>query len=165
MPITLYLVLSIELLIVSYLDLRTKKISNWWSLLNIINCFYFYTFYPTTFKFSWQIFLIFAGLLGVGFILFSLRIMGGGDAKFLSTFFLQIPYHLHHLTLYYLLVSTVVAAAGLLIFKMMKQKELVYTMWKTRDISFMKSFLGTKFSYAPVILLSWVLLGISGHLA
>ncbi|MCO4753808.1 MAG: prepilin peptidase [Bacteriovoracaceae bacterium] len=158
-PWPIYLFILIELVAVSYGDIKTNKIPNLWSIINLgafsvllLAAPQYYTLAPQTFLYS-VVFLF------VGFVLFLLRIMGGGDSKFLFTFFLLVPVSMHERTFYHLLLSTVLIGTFLLVQNTLSNwKTLIFAL-RTKDIKTVKSCFGTKFSYAPVILIAWLWMG------
>ena len=159
-PLPIYLFVLIELAVVSYGDVKTNKIPNVWSILNIIAFIAllfvapdFYFFRPETFAFS-------LAFLAVGFVLFLLKIMGGGDSKFLFSLFLLVPLNLHEKVFYYLLISTVIIGGFLLIQNTLKNFKLIWRAILDGNTREVKSFFGTKFSYAPVILVTWIWIGV-----
>jgi prepilin peptidase CpaA len=95
----------------------------------------------------------------VGFMLFLLRIMGGGDSKFLFTFFLIVPMHLQEKTFEYLLISTVLVGTFVFITNVAKNFDKLKTSLKIGDHQTVKSCFGSKFAFAPVILLAWIWIG------
>ncbi|MFP5491302.1 MAG: prepilin peptidase [Bacteriovoracia bacterium] len=158
-PLSIYLLLVIELALVSWGDIRTQKIPNFWSLLNIVFFIFFLFFLPEIYPFAWATFLYSAVFLAVGFVLFLLKIMGGGDSKFLFSFFLLIPVSLQSRALILLLLSTVLIGGFLLLTNIGKNHEKIVAAIKTGYIRGIKECFGTKFSFAPVILLAWLWLG------
>lgn len=158
-PLPIYLGILLELVFVSWKDIKTKKISNYWSIANIL-IFVILTFVlPEYYFWSWQTFLYSGVFLLIGFALFLLNIMGGGDSKFLFSFFLLIPMNLQEQSFFYLLVSTVVT--GLMFFMMnfiTHFKDLIRYL-KIGDYKGVKSCFGSKFAFAPVILLAWLCVG------
>jgi prepilin peptidase CpaA len=158
-PVSIYWLLVVELALVSWGDVRTQKIPNFWSLLNIIFFILFLIFLPEIYPFAWGTFLYSAVFLAVGFVLFLLKIMGGGDSKFLFSFFLLIPMSLQSRALVLLLLSTVLIGGFLLLTNIGKNHEKIVASIKTGYIKGIKDCFGTKFSFAPVILLAWLWLG------
>ncbi len=158
-PIILYIFLLCQLIVISYLDLKYKKILNLWSLLNIvifIGCLFIY---PTEYKFSLITFFYPLAWLFVGFFLFAIKIMGGGDSKYLFSLFLLIPESFHEPYLMKLIYSTVVVGLFLLIFNTLRKFDTLKIALLTRDIKQVKTIYGTRFSFAPVIALSWMIFG------
>ncbi|MBC96177.1 MAG: hypothetical protein CME63_00360 [Halobacteriovoraceae bacterium] len=158
-PYVLYIFLLIELLVISYLDIKYKKIANLWSLLNIVIFILCLFIYSDIYEFSLETFFYPLAWLMVGFFLFAVKIMGGGDSKFLFSFFLLIPENYHEPFFMELIYSTVVVGLFLLIFNTLRKFDTLKVALVTRDISQVKSIYGTKFSFAPVIALSWMIFG------
>ena len=160
MFIPLYLFILIELTFVSIGDFKTRKISNWWSILNISFFILLLFIFPEEFPFSWNTLIYSGSFLLMGFILFAVKVMGGGDAKFLATFILLIPEKLHLLFFESLFSSTIVFAGFFTLKNIMKNRKDIAAYMRSFYFKGVKSFFGTKFAYAPVILLAWVLIGI-----
>jgi len=158
-PIPIYLFILIELLFVSYGDIKTDRIPNAWSILNIIIFFILVLVESQTYHLSANVFLFSFAFLIVGFALFLLNIMGGGDSKFLFTFFLLVPESLQDTIFTNLLVSTIVVGSIFFLTNLARNLEKLLAFYKIRDFKGMKSCFGTKFSFAPVILIAWVWLG------
>jgi prepilin peptidase CpaA len=158
-PLALFIFLTIELILISYIDIKYKKIYNAWSILNIVSFILCLLIYPSLFEFSLNTFFYPLAWLFVGFILFALKVMGGGDSKFLFSFFLMLPEAFHEPFLMKLIYSTVIVGLCLLIFNTFKKFDNLKVAFLTRDISGIKKIYGTKFSFAPVIALSWMIFG------
>ncbi len=158
-PLTLFIFLSLELLIISYIDIKQRKISNYWTLLNLVIFILCLFVYPHNYDFSLNTFFYPFAWLFVGFFLFALKIMGGGDSKFLFSFFLMIPESFHEPFLMKLIYSTVIVGFSLLVFNTIRKFDILSVALMTRDASQFKRVYGTKFSFAPVIALSWMIFG------
>ncbi len=158
-PIPIYIFILIELIFVAYGDIKTDKIPNAWSILNLISFILLLILEPNTYHLSLDVFLVSFTFLVVGFVLFLLNIMGGGDSKFLFTFFLLVPESLQDTIFANLLVSTIVVGSIFFITNFIKNLERLIKYFKARDIKGIKRCFGTKFSFAPVILIAWVWLG------
>jgi prepilin peptidase CpaA len=158
-PWWIFLFLTIELITVSIQDVRTQKISNYWSKLNLITFLILLFIAPEYYRFEWGTFFYSLVFLFVGFSLFLLKIMGGGDSKFLSTFYLLVPVALQPDALKYLLISTMIIGLFFLITNFAKNYQKIIEHTRKGEIHLIKQYFGSKFSFAPVILLSWVWLG------
>ena len=158
-PLPIYLFILIELAVVSYGDIRTNKIPNMWSILNLIAFIALLFVAPELYKFKLETFAFSAAFLAVGFVLFLLKIMGGGDSKYLFSLFLLVPLNLHEKVFYYLLLSTVIIGGFLLIQNTLKNFKPIWKAVLDGNTRRVKSFFGTKFSYAPVILVTWIWIG------
>ena len=99
------------------------------------------------------------GFLFVGFLLFTLKIMGGGDSKFLFSFFLIVPEKLQDAYFLNLIYATIVVGLLMLIFNTVKNFDKLKLAYVYKNIRYVKDVYGTKFAYAPIIALSWILLG------
>ncbi len=158
-PAAVYWFLLVELIFVSWGDIKTQKIPNAWSILNLIVFVLLLIMLPSFYPLTWGTFLYSSVFLGVGFILFLLKIMGGGDSKFLFSFFLLIPVAVQPRALVSLLVSTILIGGFLLITNFAKNHERIVAFMKVGYVQGIKECFGTKFSFAPVILLAWIWLG------
>lgn len=158
-PKILYSFIFVQLIAVSYGDIRYKKIPNLYSILNLILFILFFFIYPKFYVFSWSLFVYPLSFLGVGFILFLLNIMGGGDAKYLFSLFLLVPLIVQDLLFYHLLISTIIIASLLLLSNSVQNFDKLVNSIKIKDIKGIKDIYGSKFAFAPVILIAWILLG------
>lgn len=159
LPIVVYIFISIQLLFVAYIDFKTKKISNVWMLINFI-FFVVLTFvFPLSYTWSIQVFIFPMAFLFVGFSLFMLNIMGGGDSKYLSSLYLLVPLEHQEVTFVYLLYATILVGSTLLLFNILKNLDIIIHHFKMRDIAGIKRIFGKKFTYAPVIFIAWMWFG------
>lgn len=159
-PISIYIGILLQLIIVSWKDISTRKISNLWVIANIIIFGALLFIFPEHYILKWQTFLYSVVFLVIGFILFLLNIMGGGDSKYLFSFFLLVPLKLQEHAFYYLLISTVVTGTMFFLMNLITNFSKLVVYFKNKDIQGVKSCFGSKFAFAPVILLSWVSVGI-----
>jgi len=158
-PVAIYWFLVVELAAVSWGDIRTQKIPNYWSFLNLALFVSLLILWPDHYPLAWSTFLYSVVFLLVGFVLFILKIMGGGDSKYLFSFFLLIPVALQSKALLSLLLSTVLIGSFMLLTNIGRNHEKIVAHLKAGYISGIKECFGTKFSFAPVILLAWLWLG------
>ncbi|MFZ8999719.1 MAG: hypothetical protein ACO20H_00315 [Bacteriovoracaceae bacterium] len=158
-PQSVYLFLLIELVAVSYLDILHRKISNLWPLLNIIIFIIVLTIVPDVYNFELKQFFYSIAFLIVGFTLFILKIMGPGDTKFLFSFFILIPVSQHETAFLGLLYLTILMGSSLFLYNSYKNIEKIKEAFKRSDTKIIKEIYGSKFPYAPVILLSWIWFG------
>jgi prepilin peptidase CpaA len=155
----IYLFILIELIFVAWGDYKTRKISNYWSILNIL-CFpILVLLLPTVYILDPNVFIYSAVFLLIGFLLFLIKVMGGGDGKFLATFILLVPISLQPKVLNLLLMSTILVASIFLIKNTTLNFSKIVRSLKDYDFITVKSFFGSKFAFAPVILMAWILLG------
>ena len=159
MPLSVYLLILIELIFVSYLDFKEKKIKNFWSILNIFLFIIYLFVFPNFYFFNINIlFVSFIFLIG-GFFLFVLKIMGGGDAKFLASFFLLIPENLQEKELEFIIYWTILVGGSVFIVNCIKNFDKIKSAILQKDVMSIKKIFGSKFSFAPVILFSWIHFG------
>lgn len=158
MPISVFLFLFAELMAVSYIDWKYKKISNFWSILNILLFIVVLQVFPNVYILSWQSLMVSFSFLLVGFVLFKLHIMGAGDSKFLFSLYLLIPESLQEQCFLYLAYSTTLIGVSLLLYNTYKNIDILDRAVKTRNVNAIKQVYGSRFSYAPVVLLSWIIL-------
>jgi prepilin peptidase CpaA len=159
LPLMVFIFISVQLLFVAYIDFKTTKISNNWLLIN----FFFFcvlTFvYPLQYKWSFDVILFPGAFLVVGFVLFIMNIMGGGDSKYLSSLYLLVPVGFQDTVFLYLLYTTVIVGSSLLLFNALKNLDEIVLMMKVGDIIGIKKIFGKKFTYAPVIFIAWMWFG------
>lgn len=158
-PAWVYWLLTLELACVSWGDVRSQKIPNAWSILNIVLFLALLVIHPEVYPLHWSMFAYSLVFLVVGFGLFLMRIMGGGDSKFLCTFFLLIPSALQPDALIRLLISTLLIGSFMLLTNVVKHHEKIINAVKIRHMAGIRECFGTKFSFAPVVLLAWLWLG------
>ena len=115
--------------------------------------------YPQLYKFNFVTFFYPTVFLVVGFFLFVLKIMGGGDSKFLFSFFLLVPEFFHEAFFMKLVYSTIAIGLYLLPYNTFKNFDKLSESLKTMDVKGIKGVYGTKFAYAPVIAISWIAFG------
>jgi len=153
--------ISIQLLAVAWIDLKTHKISNRWAILNVLLSVLFHIFLPSSYPLTWEILIFPLGFLVIGFFLFLLHIMGAGDSKYLASLFLLIPLELHLVFFERLLLSTMLVGGFLLALKVIKHFAQLRAYFISRYWSGIKGVIKSRFSYAPVILVAWIILGVN----
>ena len=159
LPIVVYIFISIQLLFVAYIDFKSKKISNMWMLINFL-FFCLLTFiFPQSYTWSIQTFVFPLIFIFVGFALFVMNIMGGGDSKYLSSLYLLVPLQFQEETFTYLLYATVLVGGSLFLYNVLKNLDIIIVHLKMRDIPGIKKIFGKKFTYAPVIFIAWMWFG------
>ena len=160
----IYCFVAFELFFVSWGDLKRQKIPNYWSLLNLTLFVAFVIFIPDYYKLTLESFSFSIAFLVVGFFLFLTNIMGGGDSKFLATFFLIVPLSLQEELFYYLILSTLIIGGLFFLKSVVLNFRKLYQALIIQDVQTVKKCFGGKFPYAPVIMFSWVWLGYSLYL-
>ena len=158
-PFPIYLFVLIELLAVSYGDIKTNKIPNFWSLFNLGAYLLLLWVAPQQYHFAFQTFIFSTVFLVVGFVLYLLNIMGAGDTKFLFTFFLLVPLSLHEVIFYYLLLATFMIGTAFFLHTVLKNLRTLFNAFLSKDLKAVKNCFGRKFPYAPVIMVAWLLMG------
>lgn len=151
--------IACQLSVVAFLDLKKKKISNYWSLANLVIALLVYLFWQGQYTWSWEIFIFSAGFIFFGFILFLLNIMGAGDSKYLASLFLVIPLEFHLPFFEKILISTIIVALISLVIKSAKNLHDLKSFLLSQYWQGVKDIFKSRMSYAPVILLAWFLLG------
>ncbi len=149
----------IQLIVVATIDLKKKIISNYWPIANGIAAILLYLFLRDVYVFSWEVLLFPLGFLVVGFILFIFHIMGAGDSKYLSSVFLLLPLEYHALFFEKLLYSTMMVGGILFLVKVVKNFPQLKSFFLSGYWQGIRNVIKSRFSYAPVMLLAWILLG------
>ncbi len=159
MPLLVFVFISIQLLFVAYIDFKTTKISNMWVVINFL-FFVLLTFvYPQIYIWKFSAFLFSLAFLFVGFALFLMNIMGGGDSKYLASFYLLVPHSFQETVFLYLLYTTVIVGSSLLLFNAIKNFDNIVVLIRIGDVRGIKKIFGKKFTYAPVIFIAWMWFG------
>ncbi|MBF0208508.1 MAG: prepilin peptidase [Oligoflexia bacterium] len=159
MPLAIYFLILLELLVVSYIDIKTKKISNYWSIINIVFCILSFSLLPHFYPLQSSIIVYPLAILFVGFVLFCVRVVGAGDVKLLATLFLLVPPYLHQDMFLQLTYLTILVGLSLLILNTIKNHRTLSKIFMDKNFYLLKNIYGTRFSFSPVILLSWPCLG------
>jgi prepilin peptidase CpaA len=159
LPVVVYLFISIQLLFVAYIDFKTQKISNMWTVINFSFFIILNLIFPGIYTWSAQIFIFPVAFLFVGFALFTMNIMGGGDSKYLAFLYLLIPYQLQEIAFLYLLYATILVGSSLLLFNILKNLDIILIHIRMKDVIGIKKIFGKKFTYAPVIFIAWMWFG------
>lgn len=161
MPYLIYFAILAELFVVSVGDIRENKIPNIFALINLVLAVFLFIFFPHLYVLRAEVFIYSLGFLSVGFVFFLMKIMGAGDVKYLFTFFLLVPFHFQDSTFLYLLLTTVVIGSFMLLNNTIRNFDRLKRALLVGDAKGVKSCFGSKFPYAPVILISWLWLGIT----
>lgn len=151
--------IAFQLLFVAWFDLRKKTISNYWPLINLTLAFILYLAFPDVYLFSWELLLFPVGFILIGFVLFLMGIMGAGDSKYLASLFLIIPYQYHFAFFEKLLLTTIMVGGLLLSLKVLRNFSTLKAYLWSHHWSGLKETIRSRFSYAPVIFLAWIVLG------
>ena len=160
-PMPLYLFLFFELIIVTYLDIRYRKIPNQYIILNLILYFFFISIFKENYNFTFghYIYSIMFIVLGFIFFLHPQKIMAGGDSKLLASIFLLVPTSYHDLFLLNILWVTILVTGFCIILNILENLRNIIEHIRRKNYSKIYAF-GMKIPFTPVILLSWGWLGI-----
>lgn len=159
-PISIYFFGLIQLLFISWIDLKTQKISNWWILVNVSIYIFCLFILPGSYSIDLATWLYPLGFFLIGFPLFLLGVMGAGDSKYLAGLFLIVPVGFQHDFFMKLLGATIICALILFGIRAIKHHALILWVFKTGQWHELRQLKGSRFSYAPVIILSWVWLAV-----
>jgi prepilin peptidase CpaA len=159
MKLYLFIFVFLELTVVALGDLKHKTIPNLWSILNIIAFIVLGFMEPELYSFGWKTYIYSSVFFLVGFSLFLMNIMGAGDTKLLVTLFLLIPTSLQGQYLLMLLHGTVFIGGSMRFYHRIKNYNKIIVYLGTKDVAGLKSCFGSKFPFAPVVWISWLLFG------
>jgi prepilin peptidase CpaA len=157
----LIMVVLIELLLVSAIDLKKKKISNLWFALNLVMAMVFHFTMKDVYPFGWENLIFPLGWIAGGFLLFLLNIMGAGDSKYLASLFLMVPAQFHLQLFGNIISSTIIVGIILVIMTIIKNFKKLKAYTLSSYWSGIRDTIKSRFSYAPVILLAWMLFGVT----
>ena len=160
MSVSIALLVLLELLVVTWYDLKNRKISNLWPLVNILFFVLCLWVAPEIYPLNWGIFrlplLFFVG----GYGLYLLGIMGAGDVKYLTSYFLLIPPVFHGTAFLCLVYATMSVGFVLFLLRGAKNFDKMILFSLLREGEWLKGIWGKKVAYSPIILVSYVWLGI-----
>lgn len=159
-PTVIYFIILIQLLFISYVDVKTRKISNIWPIINIILFIFCLFIFPDIYKASWEVFIYPVVFILVGFVLFVLKIMGAGDTKYLSSFFLLVPLGGQDIMFIQLAYSTLVVGVILFAYNSIVNFKKIKSAIVLKNVQLIKNAYGKKFAFTPVICISWFMMGI-----
>lgn len=155
-----YGVLLTELLVVAWVDLKQQKIYNFWFIVNLLLSLIFHLVFREIYPLSWEIAVFPLGFFVFGFLLFLLNIMGAGDSKFLASLFLVVPLQYQWNFFEKILLVTIFIGSVFLGMKFIKNFSTLKAYIVNRHWQGVKETIRSRFSYAPVILIAWILLGV-----
>jgi len=158
-PVSLFLYLMIQLFIVSYTDLKIKKIPNVWPIVNVFTFFILYFLFPGLFEISWRTLFYPTVFFFVGLFFFSIKIVGAGDSKYLVSLFLLVPLGFQEVALASLVEITFITGVVSFLINTLKNIKKIFQAFNERKINLIKECYGKKFPFAPVILGSWIIFG------
>lgn len=158
-PVSVYIFLFIQLVFISYFDIKYKKISNKWSLINIVFFIICLIAFPKVYPISLKILFIPFVIFIVSFALFTMKIMGAGDSKYLTVFYLMVPVVNQEESFWILTVVTIIVGVAIFLYNLIKNLGKIIEAFKQSDINGIKVVFGTRFSFAPIVLIAWVWFG------
>jgi prepilin peptidase CpaA len=161
-PLSFFYAITFELLIVTYLDFKTKKISNYWPIINLALFVCATLIYPGVYKWQIETFYFSIVIFLVGLLLYfvSTNILGAGDTKYITTLFLLVPITFQPLLLEYILYMTIIVGMCGLLMNIIKNFVKIKTALITKEWRSLKGIFGVKKNvYAPIIFVAWIILG------
>jgi prepilin peptidase CpaA len=154
-----YGLILVELMVVAWIDYKTEKISNRWVIVNGVLSIIFHLSFQNLYPLSWEVLLFPAGFIIIGFFLYLFHVMGAGDSKFLASLFLIVPLEFHLLVFAKLILATILTGVVLLSMRILRNWNKVKAYFLSHHWTGIKLLIKSRFTYAPVILLSWILFG------
>ncbi len=148
--------ITIELIIVSIVDLKSKKIHNYWSVFNILLFLFVFFIQKENYPNLGEHFFFPVVFFIIGFMLYFLKIMGAGDVKIIFTILFLIPTVGHQSFLELLSIVTITMGLILILIVIFKNLKYIVHSIHQKDFKSIMILFGNKFSYAPVIFLSWI---------
>jgi len=158
--IYVFLFLLIELSFVTYQDLRWKKIYNIWPLINLVFAISCYLFFPDLYHWSWEVLFFPFSVFIIGFILFLTGVVGAGDSKFIISLLCLIPVEFHLPYIENLFLSTILVGGIFFTSKIIQNWTQIFLYLQLRQVKNILNTVRSSFSFAPVILLAWIFLGL-----
>jgi prepilin peptidase CpaA len=155
----IYYFLLVQTFSVALLDIRDRKISNHWMIANMVIFIACVFIYPEVYSINYMTVLHSFSFIFAGFLLYSLKIMGAGDSKYLFSLFLLMPPTWLESAFVNLLLCTLTIGSFSLLTTIVKNFDEIMVCAKLGSAQGVKKCLGSKFPYAPVIFISWVWLG------
>lgn len=160
LTVTFSLVLF-ELITVAWIDFKSEKISNKWILINCFASILFHLLARNLYPLDWGVFIFPVGFIVVGFFLYLMNVMGAGDSKFLASLFLVIPLEFHLPFFEKLVISTLLTGGILFLYRILVNGSKIKAYFLSRSWEGIREALKSRFSYAPVIFLAWIILGLN----
>ncbi len=157
--LSVYAFLFVQIFAVTINDVKHRKISNQWLFLNLGLFVALLFIAPEHYQFTAKTFFYSLTFLFVGLVGFFLKIMGPGDSKYLFSLFLVTPLVWHDSLFMVLLYSTVIIGGFSILTQVIQNHEKIVAYAKVGQADGLKECLGTKFPYAPVIMMSWAWMG------
>lgn len=155
----IYSLILLELAIISFIDIKTKKISNLWSIGQLVAAVLLY-FSFDTYQWSWTVLVYPLIWFVIGFGLFIIGIMGAGDSKLIASLYFLIPLSLHHVMLEKILISTIVVGFMNFSIKIIRDFRTIKAYALSAYWQGFWAKMKSSFSFAPVVMMAWILLGV-----
>ncbi len=156
MPVLSYYLL-VQTAAVAVLDLKTKKISNIWPVLNCALALILFIALPKVYFTSWQGWPLWIILVAVCVWLYAQRIMGAGDVKYLFSFFLVLPPAFRGEVLNILSLVIIVVGGYWLLKKVWGQWYYLLNLWSLGENQEILRLIHGKNVFAPLVFLAWAL--------
>ncbi len=154
-----YAFMFIQIFMVAINDVKYRKISNQWMILNMTLFVALLFIAPEHYQLTTETFFYSLTFLLVGFVGFFLKIMGPGDSKYLFSLFLVTPLVWHNSFFSVLLYSTCIIGGFSILTQLAQNYEKIADYAKVGYSKGIRECMGSKFPYAPVILMSWAWMG------
>lgn len=156
-----FALILLELVVVAWIDFKREKISNKWILVNLIASVGLHVLAGSLYPPSWEVLIFPLGFIVVGFFLYLLNIMGAGDSKYLASLFFVIPLEFHLLFFEKLVVSSLITGGILFLYRIFTNRSKLRSYFANNYWAGIRETIKSRFSYAPVICLAWIILGIN----
>ena len=160
MSVAVSLFVLLELVVITWYDLKNRKISNLWPSANILLFGLCLILFPGAYPLSWELFKIPLLFFLGGYGLYLTGIMGAGDVKYLTSYFLLIPPAFHQTAFFCLLYTTMSVGLVLFLLRGAKNFDKMILFSLFREGRWLKGIWGKKVAYSPIVLVSYVWLGI-----
>lgn len=155
----IYSLILFQLVVVAAIDFKTRKIKNYWVIMNLIAFMALLFWMPEQYPLSLSHFFYPIGFLIAGVILFALKVMGAGDSKYIFSLLILTPKSDQQEVLLSLMILTIIVGLGLMIKNIIQNRVNVVNAILHQKFALISSIFGRKFPYAPIILGAWIFYG------
>jgi len=156
MPVLSYYLL-VQTAAVAALDLKTKKISNIWPVVNVVLAIILFIALPQVYFASWAGWPLWILLVAGCVALYAKKIMGAGDVKYLFSFFLVLPPAIRGDVLMILSVVIIIVGGYWLLRKVWGQWYYLINLWSLGENQEIMRIIHGKNVFAPLVFLAWVI--------
>ena len=156
-----FTIVLVELLVVAWMDFKLSKISNKWILVNLVASVLFHIVAGSLYPLSWEVIIFPTGFIVVGFFLYLLNVMGAGDSKYLASLFFIVPLEFHLLFFEKLVICSIITGTLLFLYRIYSNRVKLRSYFANSYWEGIRETIRSRFSYAPVICLAWIILGMS----